>query len=39
MEEEIKGYIKRAIPDIARKCSTDNLRVIEIIKKMLQYEN
>lgn len=35
MEDEIKGYIERAIPDIARKCNTDNLTVIKIIKKIL----
>lgn len=33
-EEEISGYIKRAIPDIARKCNTDNLKVIQILKKL-----
>lgn len=34
-EEVIKGYIERAIPDIARKCGTDNLKVIKVIKKTL----
>lgn len=38
-EEVIKGYIERAIPDIARKCGTDVLKVIEVIKKLWQYEN
>lgn len=36
MEEEIKNYIMRAIPDIARKCGVDNLKVIEIIKKIIK---
>jgi len=35
MEEEIEGYILRAITDIARKCNTDNLTIIKIIKKVL----
>lgn len=34
-EEVIRGYIERAILDIARKCNTDNLKVIETIKKIL----
>ena len=34
-DEEIKNYILRAIPDIARKCNTDNQTVIETIKKIL----
>lgn len=34
MEEEIKGYILRAIPDIARKCNIKADKVVEIIKKL-----
>jgi hypothetical protein len=34
MEEEIKGYILRAIPDIARKCNVKANKVIETIKKL-----
>ena len=34
-EEVIRGYIERAILDIARKCNTDNSKVIEIFKKII----
>ena len=35
MEEEIKGYILRAIPDIARKCNVKVDKVIKIIKEIV----
>jgi hypothetical protein len=35
--ENIKEYIKRAIPDIARKCNTKVDEVIKEIKNL--YEN
>jgi DNA-binding Lrp family transcriptional regulator len=33
--EEIEGYIKRSIADIARKCGVSNTDVIETIKKII----
>ena len=35
MEEEIKGYVLRAIPDIARKCNVKVDKVIKTIKEII----
>lgn len=37
--EEIEGYIKRSIADIARKCGINNTDVIETIKNLYKNEN
>lgn len=34
VEEEIKAYLKRLVPDVARKCNTKDDNVIKIIKEL-----
>lgn len=35
MENELEGYIKRAVVDIARKCNTKEDIVIQHFKKLV----
>jgi hypothetical protein len=38
-ENEVIGYVKRSVVDIARKCSVYSTDVIETIKKLYGNEN
>ena len=38
-EEEVIGYVKRSVVDIARKCGVYSTDVIETIKKLYGNEN